>query len=127
MKNLKLGQSKIFAKNVTVPDFNFVDLIKQYNHLTKKSLDATLEFDALRKTKPKENAQEMEEGGTKLDSLLSQQQAYKEQAKKALDQAYKAYKKDKVMKSMIKFTSKKDLEEAVKQASFIKMIEQKAV
>ena len=73
----------------------------------------------MKKQKPTENARQMEEGETVLDRLLTKQQSYQTQAKKVLDQAYKTYKKDKALKKIVDISSKKDLEDLVRDALFM--------
>jgi hypothetical protein len=74
-KSLKLGQSIVIADPApALSKQAFVDLVKQYTGLVKQSQDALVEFDRLKKQKPKENARQLEEGETELDRILTRQQ-----------------------------------------------------
>ena len=119
LKSLELGQSVVITADPALSKQAFVDLVKQYTGLIKQSQDALVEFDRLKKQRPKENARQLEEGETELDRILTRQQNAQTQAKQLLDKAYKIYKKDKALKKIVDISSKRDLEDLVRDALFM--------
>lgn len=132
LSNMKLGDAYVFSAIHPESYSMFLNLIKEYSDLVKKSADARLEFEKAKKLdKDKldkneytsEDSKKMEEGDTSLDSILSKIADNIDLANEKLDACWKIYKKDKSLKHIIKLSSKKDLEERIQDATLMKMLQ----
>jgi hypothetical protein len=124
ISNLKLGSSIVIAKEDVGYD-TFLAVVKEYQDNLKEAADMQLKFDNAKKTTVKKDTSFDWEQGKNfegLDGLLTKQSHFSDLAAKKLDEAYKMYKKNKTLKKIIQFRSKKDLEEKIKDANFHELL-----